>query len=40
MKLKNSYITTIALKKKTVEKLKMLGKKGQTYDDIIGQLLK
>ena len=38
MKLKDEY-TTIALKKKTVSKLKSLGKKGETYDDIIKRLL-
>lgn len=32
--------TTVALKKNTLEALKNLGKKGQTYDDIIQELLK
>jgi len=32
-------ITTIRLKKETVEKLKDLGKKGETYDDIVNRLI-
>jgi len=32
-------ITTIRLKKETVEKLKNLGKKGETYDDIVNRLI-
>ena len=32
-------ITTIRLKKETVEKLKSLGKKGETYDDIVNRLV-
>lgn len=31
--------TMVRLKKETVEKLKELGKKGETYDDIIRKLL-
>jgi hypothetical protein len=31
--------TTIALSLETVDKLKELGRKGQTYNDIINQLL-
>ena len=31
--------TTIALRKKTVDRLKSLGKKGETYDRIIQQLI-
>jgi len=38
MKRKSGY-TTIALKKKTVEKLKLLGKKGETYEEVIQRLL-
>ena len=34
-----SELTTITLAKETVEKLKDLGKKGQTYDQILQQLL-
>ncbi len=32
-------ITTIRLKKETVEKLKELGKKGETYEDIVNRLI-
>ena len=32
--------TTIRLRKETVEKLKELGKKGETYDEIITKLIK
>jgi hypothetical protein len=32
--------TTIRLKKSTVEELKKLGKKGETYDEIITKLIK
>ena len=31
--------TTIRLEKETVEKLKKLGKKGETYDEIIKKLV-
>ena len=31
--------TTIALEKTTVEKLRDLGRKGQTYDDVVNGLL-
>ena len=31
--------TTISLKKETVDKLKMLGRKGDTYDDIVNRLI-
>jgi len=32
-------ITTIRLKKETVEKLKELGKKGETYEQIVSRLI-
>jgi len=32
-------ITTIRLKKETVEKLKEIGKKGETYDQIVNRLI-
>jgi len=32
--------TTIPLKKDTVEMLKKLGNKGETYDDIVKRLMK
>ena len=32
-------ITTIKVKKTTVEKLKNFGRKGETYDDVIVRLL-
>ena len=32
--------TTIRIRKSTAEKLKKLGKKGETYEDIILRLLK
>lgn len=31
--------TTIAVKKKTRERLKKIGRKGETYDDIINRLI-
>lgn len=39
IKLKREY-TTIALKRKTINKLKSLGKKGETYEEIIQRLLR
>jgi len=33
-------ITTIRLEKETVEKLKKLGHKGETYDTIINRMIK
>lgn len=38
MKRTDEY-TTIALKKKTVNKLKLIGIKGETYEEIIRRLL-
>ncbi|MEK6883614.1 MAG: hypothetical protein AABY22_28560 [Nanoarchaeota archaeon] len=35
----NPLMTTIKLKKTTVEKLKKLGKKGDTYEDLIQKLI-
>lgn len=32
-------MTTIQIAKVTVEKLKNIGKKGETYDDVINRLL-
>lgn len=32
-------ITTITIRKETREKLKELGKKGETYDDILNRLI-
>ncbi len=37
---KQTKITTIQLSEETREELKKLGKKGDTYDDIIKRLLK
>ena len=37
--MKREY-TTIALKRKTINKLKSLGKKGETYEEIIQRLLR
>ncbi len=34
-----SELTTITLAKETVERLKNIGKKGQTYNDIINRLI-
>jgi len=34
-----SELTTIALARETVEKIKALGKKGQTYNDIVTRLI-
>ena len=32
-------ITTVRVLKKTLEKLKSIGKKGETYDEIINRLI-
>jgi len=34
-----STLTTIPLTKDTVQRLKEIGRKGQTYDDIVNSLL-
>jgi hypothetical protein len=39
MVMKNIVYTYIRLRKETVEKLKKLGFKGETYDDIINRLI-
>jgi len=36
----NKLRTTIVLSKKTVDKLKSLGKKGESYEDIVSRLLR
>lgn len=35
----NMYETSIRVKKSTVERLKRIGRKGETYDEIINRLL-
>ena len=35
----SSELTQIKLKKTTVEKLKFIGSKGETYDDIVNKLM-
>ena len=37
--MKNEIITTIRIRPKTRERLKNLGKKSETYDDIINKLI-
>ena len=38
--MKTITTTTISIKRDTLEKIKMIGRKGETYDDIINRLLK